>query len=74
MWRTSYLVIGIAVGLLGNPAQAVEKVSVQALFKDMAVLVVDGKRRTLRSGQTSPEGIKLISADSKQAVLEIDGK
>jgi len=67
-------VLCFVASLLATSAVAVEKVSVQALFKGMAVLVIDGKRRTLRNGQTSPEGVKLISADSKEAVLEIDGK
>ena len=37
-------------------------------------MVIDGTRRLLRSGQTSPEGVTLVSADSKEAVLEIDGE
>lgn len=32
------------------------------------------KPRTMSAGQTSPEGVKLISADSESAELEIDGK
>ncbi|MGI0021200.1 MAG: retropepsin-like aspartic protease family protein [Nitrososphaera sp.] len=55
-------------------AQAVEKISILGLFKDKAIINIDGKRRVLASGQTSPEGIKLIAADSRQAVLEIDGR
>ncbi len=55
-------------------AQAVEKISILGLFKDKAIINIDGKRRVLALGQTSPEGIKLIAADSRQAVLEIDGR
>jgi aspartyl protease family protein len=47
---------------------------VLGLFRDMAILRVDGKQYKLRTGETSPEGIKLIAADSEQAVLEIDGQ
>jgi aspartyl protease family protein len=47
---------------------------VLGLFKDMAILRVDGKQYKLRTGEASPEGIKLIAADSEQAVLEIDGR
>lgn len=57
----------------GTAVHAVEKVSVYGLFKDKAILVIDGKQRLLRSGETSPEGVKLIRADSKEAVIEIDG-
>lgn len=52
---------------------AVESVEVQALFGGKAMIRVDGTSRTLSSGQTSPEGVRLIEADSKRAVLEVDG-
>ena len=55
-------------------SKAVEKVSVIGLFKDKAVLKIDGKQRLLKKGKTSPEGVKLISADSQEAVLEINGE
>lgn len=57
-------------------ACAVEKISLQALFKDKAIIVVDGKRRVLTSGQVSPEGVKLLATDtrSEKADIEIDGK
>ncbi len=53
---------------------AAENISVQALFAGKAVLMIDGQRRTLSVGETSPEGVKLVDADSKKATLEIDGK
>ncbi len=63
-----------AVALLaGAGVQAVEKVSIKGLFKDKAILVIDGKQRLLRTGETSPEGVKLVQADSREAVIEIDG-
>ena len=52
---------------------AASRIEVQALFGGKAMLMIDGQRRTLSIGDTSPEGVKLISADSKQAVLEVDG-
>ena len=55
-------------------AQAATKVTVVGLFKNTAIVVIDGTRRLLRSGDTSPEGVKLISATSSEAVLEIDGE
>jgi aspartyl protease family protein len=60
--------------LLGSPvASAAPKVAVVGLFKDKAILTIDGKQIVLRAGQTSPEGVTLVSANSEQAVLEIDG-
>ena len=53
---------------------AVDGITVIGLFKDRAVLSIDGKQRLLRSGQTSPEGVTLVTADSNGAILEIDGQ
>jgi aspartyl protease family protein len=55
------------------PATAMD-ILVLGLFKDMAILRIDGTQHKLRAGQASPEGVKLISASSDEAVLEIDGK
>ncbi|MCU7935732.1 MAG: retroviral-like aspartic protease family protein [Candidatus Thiodiazotropha sp. (ex Dulcina madagascariensis)] len=35
---------------------------------------VDGVRRLLKLNQPSPEGLRLISATSKEAVIELDGE
>lgn len=56
-----------------TPALA-RDIQVLGLFNNMAILDVDGKQRKLRVGDSSPEGIKLITADSEKAVLEIKGK
>ena len=47
---------------------------VLCLFKDMVIIKIDDVQHKLRTGETSPEGIKLISSDSEQAILEINGK
>ncbi|MGH8677349.1 MAG: retropepsin-like aspartic protease family protein, partial [Burkholderiales bacterium] len=40
-----------------------------------AVLVIDkGKPRTLRVGETGPNGVTLISVTSEQAIIEVEGK
>lgn len=50
-------------------------ISVAALFPGKAVLVVNGGApRTISVGQSTPEGIRLISADSSSAVIEFQGK
>jgi len=59
--------------LLSIPCMAVEKITVVGLFKDKAIVHIDGKQRILTIGKTSPEGVKLISANSREAVIEIDG-
>ena len=69
------LSIGLAVAAaLGSGGAAATDVNVIGLFSGRAVVTVNrGAPRTLRAGETY-EGVKLISADSKGAVLEIDGK
>ena len=59
--------------LIAGLVQAADML-VLGLFKDMAILRVDGVQYKLRIGETSPQGIKLIKADSEQAVLEINGQ
>lgn len=50
------------------------EIVVLGLFTDMVIMKVDDNRRKLRTGETSPEGITLISANSERAILEINGK
>lgn len=51
-------------------------ISLFALFKDKAILQVDGTRRVLTVGTESPEGVKLVSTDTQaeEAVVEFKGK
>ena len=60
--------------LFSTAIMAVDRVVVVGLFKDRAILKIDGEQRLLKAGETSPEGVHLIAANSKEAVLEIDGK
>jgi len=53
---------------------AVEKIEVQGLFSNKAVILVDGQRHILAVGKLSPEGVKVISVNSDGAVLVIDGQ
>ena len=50
------------------------EIEAKMLAQGSAVLIIDGTQRMLREGSRSPEGVLLVSADGKQAVLEIDGK
>jgi len=54
--------------------QAADDVRVVGLFSDRVVLLIDGQQRLLKAGQTSPEGVKLISATSEKAILLVNGK
>lgn len=61
--------------LLAPGLAAAADVAVVGLFANKAVVVINGgKPRTLSVGETTPEGVRLISADSESATFEIDGK
>jgi aspartyl protease family protein len=64
----------VALAGYAGLAPAVQKIAVIALFKDQALVQIDGQKRLLKAGTTSPEGALLVSADSKEAVIEVDGR
>ena len=64
----------LLLGFISVPCQAIKDIHVVALFKDRVVVMIDGKRRILSSGEASPEGVRLISADSAGAVFEYQGE
>lgn len=75
MWaRIAKTLILVGLWTACDAVVAVETLTVLGLFKNKAVVEADGVRRVLRVGETSPEGLKLISADSDTALIEIDGK
>ena len=71
-----YIAQGVLVLLwLLSCRQAVAlDIQVQGLFPNAAVLVIDGRQQLLKRGKRSPEGVLLVSANTRQAVVEIDGK
>lgn len=72
----------LSVALIVLPAMAAAakmagaaNVQVIALTSGKATIVVDGGRpRTLAAGESTAEGIRLISATSESAVLEVQGQ
>lgn len=56
-----------------EPVFSADKIRVLGLFRDKALVEIDGSRRMLKSGKPSPEGVLLISADSTAAVIENNG-
>jgi aspartyl protease family protein len=71
--RKSIPLILAAGALLCTSAWATS-VSVVGLFKDKAIVSIDGgKPRTLSVGQTMG-GVKLLAADSDSASFDVDGK
>ncbi len=65
----------IALALILAPAATAADIDVIALTAGKAVVIINGgKSRTLTAGQTSPEGVKLLSATSASATFEFSGK
>src|SRR5687768_12744273 len=66
----------LATFLISAPAASIEKIALHALFKDKVIVVIDGARHVLKAGESTPEGVKLISVDTQTetAAVEIDGK
>ncbi|HYG31727.1 MAG TPA: retropepsin-like aspartic protease [Methylophilaceae bacterium] len=70
-WQTGLWLLSLCIPAL---AFAETHVNIVGLFNGKAVVMINNaKPRTLSAGQTA-DGVKLISADSKKAVLEIEGK
>jgi aspartyl protease family protein len=55
-------------------AQTAPQIRVMALFPGKAMVSVDGVNRLLTLDEPSPEGLRLISADSTEAVIELHGQ
>ncbi len=72
--KVFYILCLFGLTLAAQVSWAAQKISVLGLFNNKAVVIIDGKRRTLAVNQASPEGVTLISADGSSAVLEIAGK
>lgn len=64
----------IAAGSLACTTAWATGVSVVGLFRDKAIVSIDGgKPRTLSAGQTV-QGVRLLAADSDSASFDVDGK
>ncbi|GAB3323603.1 TIGR02281 family clan AA aspartic protease [Haliea atlantica] len=70
--RTALLLVALLL-VARVSAQPPVAVQVEALLPNTAVLMINGQRKTLRAGD-SFQGVTLVSADARAAVLEIDGK
>lgn len=66
------LFLGLFLIIFTSPLLAVDVV-VMGLFRNKVMVKIDGKQRILKRGKPSPEGVLLISSNSDEAVLEIDG-
>jgi aspartyl protease family protein len=66
------LCASLLLAVMGQ-AWAAPQVRVVGLFPGAAVLNVGGQRKLVKVGQTGPGGVLVVSADSRGAVLRVDG-
>lgn len=72
MYALKVLLLSLSL-LLGSGAMAATQVRVVGLFPGAAVLNVEGQRKLVKVGQVGPGGVVVVSADSRGAVLRVDG-
>jgi len=76
--RVTGMVAAVAVASIvmttAASAASVGRVEVQALMKDAAMLRIDQGQHMLRVGERSPEGVKLVAASPREAVIEVEGQ
>lgn len=72
MRRLTYGCIAVLLGT-APLVRAATQVQVVGLFPGAAVLSLEGQRQLVRVGQTGPGGVEVVSADSRGAVLRVDG-
>jgi aspartyl protease family protein len=63
-----------ALALLALPAVAcaADQITLHALSKDKAIVLIDGVRRVLKTGDASPEGVKLLATNTRDETAEIE--
>lgn len=61
-----------ALLLASGTVFAVDNIRLQGMFSSKAVINIDGKRRVLSIGETSPEGVTLIAIGDDHVTLKID--
>ena len=71
--RTLPAWLAVALLVVAQPVFSAGPVEVVGLFKNQAVIRVAGGDRLMKVGDVSPEGVRLISADANEAVVEYLG-
>lgn len=67
--KTMILYVVLLTSLAAAAAGAVVPVEIVGLFKDMAVIRAGGGEQLLKVGETTSQGVTLISANSREAVV-----
>jgi aspartyl protease family protein len=73
MSRTHLVFIALAT-LVPCALPATDSIGLLLLSSEKAILLVDGERRVLAVGQTSPEGVTLVETGQEHAIVDIAGQ
>ena len=65
--------VALLTSVLAMTANAVVPVEIVGLFKDMAVIRAGAGEKLLRVGETTAQGVTLVSANSREAVVAWQG-
>lgn len=71
--KTKHLFVLLTLVLLTFNTHALD-ITVNGFFNGGAILVIDGKHKLMRIGDTSPEGVELVAADDESATVLFDGE
>jgi len=71
MGKSLVLILTLFTVVLNAEADQVKAVG---LMPGTAILEINGQSRVLRQGNTSPEGVKLIQSNSREAIIEWKGR
>lgn len=66
--------LGLLLCSLSLAATAADELVINGLFRNKAIVTIDGQQRVLKQGVPGPEGVLLIESNSEQAVIEINGE
>lgn len=70
-WRNCIAAATIAFAPAGD---ALAGIGLAGTLPGKAILVIDGRTRTVPVGQRVAEGVRLLAVEGRRAVLEVDGK
>lgn len=71
--RRAVLLCAVAIYLLTLPLPSLAAdVEVLAIFRDQVMIRIDGVQHKLKAGDSTPDGMRLISTDGASAVFELD--
>lgn len=72
--RALLCLLATLLALAAPGAGAELRIVASALFDGRALLTIEGTPRMLRVGETSPEGVTLLAASAREAIIGLQGR